>query len=346
MSAETMQWLNANTLIGFTDKRGNAWHYRASDQGDEPNHYAGAIPVEDVERRLFHWTPVEGTVETRYRVPDGDGKTQRLSLVDKTRKTIVRPDTGAILGIFRAGFQIHEYREWLLLQTSLILDADLAIGSAGLLRGGAVAWVQVELEDTIETPEGVAFRPFLTAATSLDGSLASTYQSGAQVVVCDNTLSAALSDKSQQLKIKHSKRSLGRLSDVRAALGIVHAAADDFAAEVKQLCSVTVTEQQWGKFVDAHTGLAGMTDSTSARARTNARNLGDELTKLWHEDIRVTPWRGTAYGVLAAVNTYAHHVQPLRGDAIRAERNQLRTVTGEIDELDARTLQTLQRVLV
>ena len=48
MSQETVNWLNTMTLIGFTDQRGHAWHYRASAQSDEPNHYAAAIPVEDV----------------------------------------------------------------------------------------------------------------------------------------------------------------------------------------------------------------------------------------------------------------------------------------------------------
>lgn len=37
MSRETLEDLNANTLIGFTDKRGQAWHYREEMQGDEPN---------------------------------------------------------------------------------------------------------------------------------------------------------------------------------------------------------------------------------------------------------------------------------------------------------------------
>lgn len=341
MSAETLSWLNQNTLVGYTAKRGDAWHYRASDQGAESNHYTGAIPVEDVQRRLFGWKAVEGTVETTIDTADGG----RLIIRDDTRKAIVRPDTAAILGIFRTGFQIHDYDEWLLRQSEQILDADLAIGSAGLLRGGAVAWVQVELEDTIETPEGVAFRPFLTAATSLDGSLASTYQTGSTVVVCDNTLSAALSDKTHQLKIKHSSRSLGRLGDVRSALDLVHTVAGDFAAEVKTLCEVKVTDAAWTKFVDAHTGADKMTDKTSARARTNARELGDKLTAMWHEDLRVAPWRGTAYGVLAAVNTYAHHEQPTRGSVIRAERNALRMVTGKVDELDTSTLQTLQLVL-
>ena len=33
MSRETLQHLNTHTLIGNTDQRGHAWHYRAVDQG-------------------------------------------------------------------------------------------------------------------------------------------------------------------------------------------------------------------------------------------------------------------------------------------------------------------------
>ena len=57
-----MQHLNTNTLIGNTDARGTAWHYRAEHQGEESNHYPGPIPVADVERRLFHWEAVSRRV--------------------------------------------------------------------------------------------------------------------------------------------------------------------------------------------------------------------------------------------------------------------------------------------
>ncbi|HHT13129.1 MAG TPA: DUF932 domain-containing protein [Propionibacterium sp.] len=56
-------------------------------------------------------------------------------------------------------------------------DDDLQVGSAGLLRGGAQGWVQIEAEAT-QMVEGVEHRPFLTAATSMDGSLATTYGVG------------------------------------------------------------------------------------------------------------------------------------------------------------------------
>lgn len=338
MSAETIEWLNDNTLIGFTDKRGTAWHYRASDDdAAESNHYTGAIPVADVRRRLFHWQPVEGDVTTNIVTPDGV-----TTITDPTRKTIVRPDTQTVLGVFKAGFRIHEYGQWLVTNVESLLDDQLAIGSAGLLRGGAVAWVQVEMPETITTPEGVAFRPFLSAATSLDGSLASTYQTGSQVIVCDNTLAASLGEKAAaRIKIRHSRNSMGRIGDVRDALQIVHTVAEDFAAEVAALCSIDVSDVAWGKFLDAHLDNG---PKPSARSISLANATRDQLQQLWKHDERVSPWKGTAFGVLQAVNTHAHHLGIVRG-ASRVERNQLRAVTGQYDKLDSNTVELLTKVL-
>ena len=68
------------------------------------------------------------------------------------------------------------------------------------------------------------------------------------------------------------------------------------------------------------------------------------LEQLWSSDPRVSPWTGTAHGVLQAVNTYDHHEGVVRG-ADRAERNNLKTLTDGYRDLDRTTLQTLNRVL-
>lgn len=333
MSRETLQALNTNTLIGFTDKRGEAWHYRAEKQGRESNHYKGAVPISAVRKRLFGWQGVEAPVS--YTLPDG------RTITDETRKVIARSDTGAALGVFRDSYVIHQYDEWLIRNVEAILDASLAVGSAGLLKGGAVAWVQVEMEDTISTPQGVEFRPFLTAATSMDGSLASTYQTGAQVVVCDNTLSAALGEVTSRIRVKHSKRSMGRIGDVREALNIVHGTADAFAAQVAALCEQAITDKQFADIVALYTAPS---DPESKNGQTIQERRTDELGSLWANDERVSPWRGTAYGVLAAINTHTHHVATVRG-ASRAERNAERMVSGDVDKMDAGTMALIQQVL-
>lgn len=353
MSRETLQALNTNTLIGFTDRRGSAWHYRAVYQGTESNHYPGPIPVEDVARRLFAWVaesrplaverPADLTSMTHL---NGDGLPVRWVVVEG-RQAIVRSDRsdGKVLGIFGEGYERHQYQTWLLRTVANLLDDDLAISSAGLLKDGAVAWVEVSVPETITTPEGVEFRPNLLATTTFDGSLATTYKRTVTATVCDNTRAIALGEHGQQVRVKHTRNSALKLASAREALAMVHTTAADFAREVELLCATTVTPRQWAQFLDTYVPLTdGRGTPLEGRSLTMATGKREELEHLWRHDVRVAPWAGTAHGVLAAVNTWSHHLQTVRG-ATRAERNQLRTVTGDFETLDQGVWDTLQHVL-
>lgn len=344
----------ALTLIGFTDRRGPVWDYQTGDRSGESNRYAGAIPVEDVARRLFGWDAI--SMPTAHAVPmTVAGSAGDLVVPDGVtaagvpfrwvttpgEQAVIRSDTGHKMGNFRAGYQIHSYRQWLLDNVATILGDDLSIGSAGLFRNGAVAWVSVEVPDNIRTPEGVEFRPNLLTCTSHDGSLSTTYLPAVTNIICGNAMSAAFhAAGARRVKIKHSRRSELRLDATRKALALIHSTADDFTAEVTRLCRIEVTPRQWATFLDAHTELP----TTPGRARNSAERKRNALTRLWTTDPRVSPWQGTAYGVIQAVNTYVHHEQTVRG-ASRAERNMTRAVTGGVDQLDRDTLTTLGLVL-
>lgn len=337
MSQETLTWLNQNTLIGNTDKRGRAWHYKASEQGDQPNHYPGFIPVADVKDRLFNWQALE-TIPTAGVNPNGV-----VTFDDGLRngfKFITRSDSGLILGVPKDGWQPHQFDTWLLDEVAAILDDDLGISSAGLLKKGAVAWVEVSIPDTITTPSGVEFRPNLLAITSHNSDFATTYKKTVQLVVCDNTLRAAASEKGQTFKVKHTRNSSVKLAEARQALEIVHTIADDFTAEVEELTNTTVTDAQFAKFLDE---LLPVDPEASKRSKTIAANKRDALVNLYDNDVRVAPWRGTAFGVRQAVNTADHHVWSAKGD--RVERNQLKAISGGFDVLDSNTLATLEKVL-
>lgn len=335
MSSETSTWLNQKTLIGFTEQRGNAWHYREDEQGDEANHYVGAIPVDDVTRRLFNWQALE-VAFPGVDVPEITSEgVDSYTITDETRKCVVRPrgalsadDPGGILGVFKNGYTIHQHEEWLLEKVATILDDSLQIGSAGLLQQGAVAFVQVEMPESVVTPEGVEFRPHLLAAGSMDGSLSSTYKRCVQIVVCDNTMEAGLAEKGQTLKIRHSKKSMGRLTEVREALAIVHDVADEFAAQVATLCGIKVSEGDWAKFLDE---LAPTPDKNGF-AKTMSKKKRAEIVRLYTEDERCAQWTGTAFGALQTMNTYEHHSTQAVGN--RFERNQMRAIKGRTGDAD------------
>ena len=208
-----------------------------------------------------------------------------------------------------------------------------------------MAWVEVSVPETITTPEGVAFRPNLLATTSFDGSTATTYKRTITDVVCDNTRGLAMAEHGQQYKVKHSRYSQARLAPAREALMLVHTLADEFAAEVAQLCATKVTPAQWSRFLDVQVPrVDAHGQPLNGRALTLADKKRDTLQRLYSYDERVAPWAGTAHGVLQAVNTYEHHEAVVRG-ASRAERNMLRTIGGDFAQLDRATWTALSAVL-
>lgn len=353
MSKETLEHLNTHTLIGHTDSRGTAWHYRAEDQGDESNHYPGAIPVADVERRLFDWTAesrriaVETPTSFRHMTHLSEGGLPVRWQLVAGKQAIARSDTDAVMGIFADGYERHPYKEWLLTTVGNILDDTLSISSAGLLKAGAIAWVEVSVPETITTPEGVEFRPNLLATTSFDGSIATTFKRTVTATVCDNTRDLALGEAGQEFKVRHSKWSRVRLAQARDALELVHTTADDFAREVQALCRLDVSNHQWEAFLDAHVPLVEHVSGKllHGRSLTMAENKRDRLQRLYRRDNRVAPWQGTAFGVIQAVNTFEHHEGIVRGSS-RCDRNMLRTVTGDFAKVDQGAWRQLERILV
>lgn len=333
MSAETMEWLADNTLIGFTEKRGNAWHYR---EGAE-NHFEGPVPPERV-LELLSYPLAEAELTATVRGP----RRHRDVYPVENRKAIVRTDTGAVFGIFsQDGYKIHQPREWCYERLNELLDGGLNVGSAVLLKGGAVAAVQAELDETMVGPEGIEHRPFLTAATSHDGSLATTYIAGSQVVVCDNTLQAALASAVLRKKVRHSTNSLVRIDEVRDDLGLIVAQIGDaIDQELKALTSRYVSDEQWQAFTRAYAGLDA---AKPGRSETMAQGKIDTLNRLWIGDERVAPWKNSAYGVVAAVNTAVHHEFTVKGME-RLERNQIRTLSGGWEKIDQDALALLAKV--
>lgn len=340
MSKETAAWLNNNVLVGFTAQRGNAWHYRAADQGAESNHYTDAVPTDDVLRRLFHWEAVA--------CPMGIDITKLLGATAQVWKTsalgrqvIVRSDTTEEMGVFKSGYAIHQYSEWLLSKVHEV--GDLKIGSAGLLKGGARAWVSFEVDETMHhNSTGVDFRPQLIACTSHDGSLATTYKRATTIVVCDNTLAAGLGERHGQVfKFKHSRNSLDTLKGAgMSALGLLEQQVSTVEEQITQLSQWEVSDVEWFKFLDAFVPIP----EEKGRSRTMASTKRDELENLWNYDNRVAPWRGTALGVLQAGNTWFHHMQGVRSAGHRAERNMMNALDGATGKHDEDVIKLLATV--
>lgn len=379
MSKETQQWLIDNIRVGYTGPDGPAWWARDNYMTDG-SHFDGPVPVEVVERLLsVEFAEAEMFAQYTVKVPqldreghpvmtesepfqDEDGEwgmtipapvmvEEARTIKDPSRKVIVTPDNGAVLGVFKQGYQVHGYRQWTADQIASILDTsrgELGTKSVGLLRNRGVAFMQAQLAGSGLEVGGFEFTPYLLAATSVDGTLSSTYATGVTAAVCDNTLAAALKAATTRFKVKHSRKSAGRLGEVRDALGLVYQAGDDFAASAAALQSVDVTEADFAAWLalTAPVPAPDPKSSTGGARYSNAVKLRETYEAMWNHDAKVKPWAGTAFGVIQLSNTYNTWKRNVSGaDGGRMERTYLNMVTGVTAKEDAQALDALASVM-
>lgn len=336
MTAETQTWLENNVLVGMTSKYGRSWWDRgASDSNGEDNHYQEAIPVADIERRLFNWT-----LESSPLILQATGQ------VIPGKQAVYRSDTKETFGIFgEESYNVHGYKPWLLDNVGALLQesrGDLVPTSAGLLQGGAVAWVQVENPQAKEVG-GEKIRPFILATTSANGRYATSYKRGSTLVVCDNTLAEFHSANKDGVKVKHTRHSLTNIDRAREALELMAAHIDLEFQEIDRLMNTEVTDQMMSKVLDLVLDVDGA--KTKHAATRNDRKRSEILSLYNNSPLLNHNFNGTAWGVVQAFNTYDQHSSQLRRDTIRFERNKLNFLTGKVEDHDQNIVSAINKVL-
>lgn len=338
MTQETMSDLRKNILFGMCAERNRkAWHYDPNDADSVANHIDGPLTRELIEDRLFNFTIDEQPI---YFLDQESGVFQLI----EGRKAMVTSDTQETLGVFKAGYQGHDYRRTLLDTLDHLVGEGVGYGTAGLLKNRAQAFVQLELPENFDTNNGVRFRPNLGAVTSFDGSLATTIKRGYTVWQCDNTLAWGLREDGEQYKVKHSKYSKFKLANAREALDLIAISAQEIEVEINNLCAWEVTDKQFSDFLAQLSPIPEIKEGENTRGRTLAISKAEVVRELYETDHRAAPWRGTAFGVQQAVSTYNQHESQIRGTSDRDVRRFENFFSGKTEALDNNVLDMLAQV--
>ena len=345
-----MSWLRNNIRIGFTDERGPAW-WAAENYMADGSHFDGPVPEEEV-RKLLDVRLVEARLNPTFEFTASDGTVTRNVADAGGRKAIVRvyPNgDGEVLGVFKDGYQIHPYNEWINDFMRETLDTGLQTAAVALLRKGGVAFHQVKLPEEWEV-QGFKFTPYYTGATSADGTVASTWFTGADAAVCDNTFEMARQGAQTRTTRKHTRGSTDseKRQKVRDQLSLTVKAGEDFAAWVEELTKIDVSDEDFRLWLDEIRPLPEKKETKGGGpgvGYTRAEKERDERTRLWVSDPKVKPWAGTAFGIVQLDNTYRTWTQTVKGaDGGRMERNFLNMVKGTDVAEDAAALAALEKV--
>jgi Domain of unknown function (DUF932) len=254
---------------------------------------------------------------------------------------------------------------------------NMGITGAGVLKWGKVGYLEVSIPETLHDPHtGIKFRPNMLGSTSFDGSVATRWDRTITNVVCDNTHQWALQqsgDATGSFKIKRTKNFAARLPEARKCLGLMEQGADEFTKILAEWSRVDVSPKQFIKWLDVIVPVPDVKMVEKSRivsiqgekdkvekynaVITNSQNIAlnkrDDLSKMYFEDPRVSPWAGTKLGVGLLVNTWARYDQKMKGEKLhdgnvlqaRVEGQLLKVLDNSFQKQDVEFLDALDEVL-
>lgn len=300
----------------------------------------GPVPFDRV-RDLFDFPVGYGALHATY-------NDQQIDVPN--RHALIRQDTAEVLNVVSKKYRIHPFSEVLIDNLQTLTDsgeADLQILGAGLLQRGAVGWLQVQAPSMRIAGDELA--PTITLASSHNGTLATSYRVGLFRFSCSNQIGALRRTDGQRIyKLRHTLNSTVQFGQAREALGLLFTEAEQFAADVRELIDTVVTDTQFAQMVRELDPRPTGSDVTPT-AVTRWENRLDSLSRLWTEDERVAPYRGTAWGAVSAFSTYRQWERPFRangadGRTTRLGRNMTDYLSGRLVDDDARAMEVVRRV--
>ena len=150
-----------------------------------------------------------------HRLPSG------IDVISDDSFFTMRSDTNAVLGA-RLGkdYTVFQNSQALDFVQEILYRGTATIETAGAIDGGRKAFICLRNSKQIEVGSGDLVNSFVLIATSHDGSLSITAMPTNVRVVCNNTLSAALSGKGA-VKIRHTANANGRMQEALRVLGLL-----------------------------------------------------------------------------------------------------------------------------
>jgi phage/plasmid-like protein (TIGR03299 family) len=252
------------------------------------------------------------------------------------RIALYRSDTLGFLSVVSDDYKVVQPWQILQFMKDMVSRAGFRMEVAGSLLGGRKIWALARVNDGAPVVGKDVVRPYILAATSYDGTMASTFKFVSVRVVCNNTLRMAVSEAAKKdgavvdcVRVNHYDHL--DVDEVRRKLGIVLNAWDRFIVNARLLAESKVTRsfaQDFLAKVLPHPNYRPI-EETRAYRKILALFDGEEPMDTLPES------RGTAWELLNSVTWYVDHVMGRKD-------NRLDTAWfGRGDEIKARAAEAL-----
>lgn len=274
--------------------------------------------------------------------------TFRWNIADKLA---ANKDAAQFLGSVGKDYAVIQHDEGFKSIDAIMRSADGAhYETAGVLGNGERVWALADLGFAAKIGDD-AQKGYLLFSTGHDGSMAHSYRLCFTRVVCQNTLGAALSEKTKaDLTIRHTKNAVSRLENAREALASMGDDVKRIEDRLNFLAGRKMNREALTSIFDRLFPKRAAAESGELKDTTRRNNILSDVLKIYElNDGNAFPeQRGTAYNLLNAITNYVDHERSSKEDG-RAESamfgsgDQLKSKAMEVIYESARTLDTVSR---
>jgi phage/plasmid-like protein (TIGR03299 family) len=239
---------------------------------------------------------------------------------DLKDKIAGKMDAAKFLGAVGKDYAVIQHDEGFKSIDAVMRTADGAhYETAGVLGAGERVWALADLGLTAKVGDDKQ-SGYLLFSTGHDGSMAHSYRLCFTRVVCQNTLGAALSEKTRAaLTIRHTKNAVSRLVDARAALDAMGSDVQRVEDRLNFLAGRKCNREALATIFDRLFPKTKKDDDTEVSSSRRDNILADVLKIYELNDGNAFPdQRGTGYNLLNAITNYVDHERSSKEDG-RAE---------------------------
>jgi phage/plasmid-like protein (TIGR03299 family) len=215
----------------------------------------------------------------------------------------VRTDTNVVLGVVGSRYQPVQNKDCFEFFDPLVAREEAIYHTAGVLGQGEKIWLLAKLPDTIRIAKtGDLIDKYVILYNSHDGSSQIRIKLTPIRVVCNNTLSIALSGADREIRIKHTSAASEKLQEAHKLLGLTHQLYHDLDLIFNAMALQKVTSKQLLKYV---TTL--VPDNPHAEHKTRTQNIREHIIQLHDTVADAKIHRGTMFGFYNAVTELVDH---------------------------------------
>ena len=247
------------------------------------------------------------------------------------QKVLYRSDTNTALSVVSNRYQVVQPMEVLEFYRDLTEQAGFELETAGVLKGGRKFWALAKTGHSTALKGNDVVNGYLLLATSCDGSLATVAMPTTVRVVCNNTLSIAVNNSENAVKVSH--RSVFDADAVKQRLGVAVSHWDQFMYEMKVLSERKVSTKEANAYFET---LLTQTTPQSTESTPSGLRLLKPSTKPIIPNERaykklqamycgqgrgaeLTAAKNTAWGLLCAVTEFVDHERQARSTENRLD---------------------------